>query len=73
MLRALDHFQAAGIAFDLRMTAGLDVIAAKRGADGKWPRQAAIPGKVHFVMEPPRKPGRWNTLIALRVLRAYAP
>ena len=71
VLRALDYFRAAAVPFDPHMTAGLGAIEAKQRADGKWPRQAALPGKVHFVMEPARAPGRWNTLIALRVLNVY--
>jgi hypothetical protein len=34
------------------MAAGLAAIIAKRWTDGKWPHQATLPGKVHFVMEP---------------------
>jgi len=39
--------------------------------DGSWPLQAAHPGQVHFEMEPTGQPSRWNTLLALRVLRFY--
>ncbi len=73
VLRALDHFQEAEIAFDPRMEDALDAIDSRRRADGRWPRMAALPGKVHVVMEPPRGPGRWATLLALRVLAAYRP
>ena len=71
VLRALDFFRSAKVAYDPRMDAALSAITARRRSDGKWPRQAALPGKVHFVMEPPRGPSLWNTLLALRVLRAY--
>lgn len=71
ILRSLDYFQAAQIPWDSRMQDALDVLLTKRSVDGRWPRQAAHPGKVHFTMEPPRQPSRWNTLIALRVLKAY--
>ncbi|RVT80697.1 hypothetical protein DXV76_20765 [Rhodobacteraceae bacterium CCMM004] len=70
-LRALDYFRDAGVPLDRRMSDALDEVSARRRPDGKWPRYAAIPGKVHFVMEPPRRPSRWNTLIALRVAKAY--
>ena len=72
VLKALDYFRDACVPFDPRMKDALSDIAARRRADGKWPRQAALPGKVHFVMEPPRGPSRWNTLIALRVAKVYA-
>lgn len=71
VLKGLDYFRDARVPFDLRMKAGLDAISTRRRPDGKWPRYAALPGKVHFVMEPPRGPSRWNTLIALRVAKTY--
>lgn len=71
VLRALDYFRAAGAPYDNRLQDAIDVLAKKRRSDGLWPRQAALPGKVFFVMEPARGPSRWNTLLALRVLNAY--
>ena len=71
ILRALDHFQTAGAPYDARMQDALDSIADKRGNDGLWRREAAVPGKVFLVLEAPRGPSRWNTLMALRVLKAY--
>lgn len=71
ILRALDHFQTAGAPYDTRMQDALDSVADKRGKDGLWRREAAVPGKVFLVMEAPRGPSRWNTLMALRVLKAY--
>lgn len=73
VLRALDHFRAAGIPWDERMADARGVVVEKRRSDGRWPLQAAWPGEVHFKMEEGRKPSRWNTLIALRVLQAYSP
>lgn len=72
VLKALDYFRDASVPFDRRMKDGLDEIWSRQRPDGKWPRYAALPGKVHFVMEPPRGPSRWNTLLALRVVRAYS-
>ncbi|WP_417410722.1 hypothetical protein [Hoeflea sp.] len=71
ILRALDHFQTAGAPYDARMQDALDSVADKCGKDGLWRREAAVPGKVFLVMEAPRGPSRWNTLMALRVLKAY--
>ena len=73
ILRALDYFRAAGIGRDERMADALDVVHAKRKPDGRWTLPAAHPGQVHFAMEQAGQPSRWVTLIALRVLRAYAP
>ena len=67
ILRALDHFRAAGVS-DPRLADALEVLRGKRRPDGRWPMQAKHPGAVHFVMEKAGGPGRWNTLRALRVL-----
>jgi hypothetical protein len=71
ILRCLDHFQAAGVPWDDRMEDAMHVLTSKRRRDGRWPVQAAHAGKVHFKMEEARQPSRWNTLMRLRVLKAY--
>jgi hypothetical protein len=73
ILRALDHFRTAGVPWDDRMTDALNVLLSKRRPDGRWRLPAAHLGQTHFVMEEAGEPSRWNTLIALRVLRAYRP
>ena len=71
ILRALDYFQAAKVAYDPRMQPALDVLKKKQRADGTWPVQAKHPGQVHFDMEQTGAPSRWNTLRALRVLKHF--
>lgn len=71
ILRALEYLRNAGIAWDERMRPALEVLLKKRRRDGRWPLQARHPGQVHFEMEKPGQPSRWNTLRALRVLRQY--
>lgn len=71
ILRALDHFQEAAIEWDDRMSDAIEVLLSKRSANGRWPLQAKIPGKVHFDMEKAGQSSRWNTLRALRVLKQY--
>ena len=71
VLRCLDYFRAARIPWDNRMTDALEVVLSKQKADGRWLSEAAHPGKVHMLMEKPRTPSRWNTLLSLRVLRKY--
>ncbi len=71
ILRALDYFQAARAGYDERMGDALEVLMGKRRNDGTWPSQMRQPGEVFFEMEQTGKPGRWNTLKALRVLKAY--
>jgi len=71
ILRALEYFQNANIAYNARMQPALDMLLQKRRADGTWPVQAKHPGQVHFDMEQTGSPSRWNTLRALRVLNHY--
>ncbi|MFZ2357880.1 MAG: hypothetical protein WA040_00910 [Anaerolineae bacterium] len=71
ILRALDYFRSMDADYDPRMQDALDVLLHKRRKDGAWPLQAKHPGQVHFDMETPGQPSRWNTLRALRVLRRF--
>ena len=64
ILRALDWFQYAGIEWDDRMKAAIEVLLEKRNKAGSWNLQAAHPGQVHFKMEETGKPSRWITLRA---------
>ncbi len=72
ILRALDYFRAAQCPYDARMDDAMEVLTRKRRADGRWPLQAKHPGQVHFDMEKPGGPSRWNTLRALRVLAHFS-
>ena len=69
--RALDYFQEAGYDWDERMQPAIDVIMDKRNKNGTWNMQAKHPGQVHFEMEKAGRPGRWNTLRVLRVLKHF--
>ena len=71
ILRALDYFRHSGAEWDERMRAAADYILSKRRPDGSWNQMAKHPGEQHFEMEKAGKPGRWNTLIALRVLKYF--
>ncbi len=71
ILRALDFFRFSKQAWDSRMQDSIEVLWSKRNKLGTWNMQAAHTGQQHFVMEPAGKPGRWNTLRALRVLKHY--
>jgi hypothetical protein len=71
VLRALDHFQYAGLKWDDRMQPAVDVLIKKRNKDGTWNLQANHSGKLHFEMEKVGKPSRWNTLLALRTLKHF--
>lgn len=69
VLRALDHLRDAGVRPDERAKEGIDLVASKRGDDGRWLLDKTHRGDVHFHMEAEGEPSRWNTLRALRVLR----
>jgi len=69
ILRALDYFRHSGTTWDERMKPAIDILLKKRNSDLTWNLQAHHPGQVHFEMERPGEPSRWNTLRALRVLK----
>ena len=71
ILRALEYFRAAGVAYDPRMEDAIAVLLKKRRSDGTWPLQARHPGRTHFEMEQTGAASRWNTLRALRVLKHF--
>jgi hypothetical protein len=70
-LRALDHFAYIGAPYDERMGKALKLILKKRLKDGRWKLNAKYPGQSHFDMEKAGQVSRWNTLLALRVLKKY--
>jgi len=71
VLRALDYFQSAQVPYDPRMNDALELLTKKRTKDGFWKLAAKHSGQTHFEMEKAGQPSRWNTLRALRVLKAY--
>ncbi len=71
ILRAMDYFQYTGLKWDNRMTEALSYLKKKQNKDGTWNMQAAHSGQLHFAMESPGKPSRWNTLRMLRVLKHF--
>jgi hypothetical protein len=72
VLRALDHFRAAGAPPDPRLDEAMELLRSKRQPGGAWLLENTHPGATHFAMEDgDGRPSRWNTLRALRVLRWY--
>lgn len=53
---------------DQRFCDGIALLKDKRKKDGKWLMMRGPSGRIFFEMEQAGKPGRWNTLRALRVL-----
>ena len=71
ILRALDYFQKSEAKYDPRMDDALQILLEKRLPDGRWRLQGKHPGAMHFDMEKPGQPSRWNTLRALRSLKKF--
>jgi hypothetical protein len=69
ILRALDYFRAAAAPRDERLSEAIERLRGKRRPDGRWYLEHRYPGRYWFQMEAIRRPSRWNTLRALRVLR----
>ncbi|MBU0763294.1 MAG: hypothetical protein KJ607_00500 [Bacteroidetes bacterium] len=69
IMRCLDYAQDAGCKRDERFSDAMDILKKKQKKDGRWPLQGKHTGRVHFDMEAPGKPSRWNTLRALRILK----
>jgi hypothetical protein len=73
ILWGLDYLRRAGVAPDARTAEAIDLVRQKRDDQGRWPLENRHPGPVHFELESPGEPSRWNTLRALRVLRWVEP
>jgi hypothetical protein len=74
VLRALDYFRAAAILTgagpDPRLGEAVDYVRSRRLADGTWPLDWSLAGRVWFEVDDGQgKPSRWVTLRAMRVLR----
>jgi hypothetical protein len=69
VLRGLDYFRVVFPTPDDRCAEVLELVADKRGRDGRWALENSHQGPTHFEMEGPDGfPSRWNTLRAKRVL-----
>lgn len=68
-LKGLDYFVDAGAKRDKRAADALELLEKVQDKDGLWPQHRTQAGKYYFQFETPGKPGRGNTLRALRVLR----
>ncbi len=70
VLRALDYIRSTPAITDERLDDPLSVLRGRRKPNGRWPVEKRISGVTLFDMEPMGKDSRWNTLRALRVLKA---
>ncbi len=72
VLRGLEYLRRAG-APDERVAEAIDLVASKRGVDGRWLLEVRYPGIMPVeIDEGEGRPSRWITLRALRVLDWYS-
>jgi len=69
--RALEYFATAGRSYDARMQEAIDLVI-KGMQKGFINKGSQYSGRLHFQLES-TKAGRFNTLRALIILKAYAP
>jgi hypothetical protein len=71
VLRGLDYMRLTPAISDDRAVDAIDLLRGRRKPNGRWPLQRRIPGTLLVEMEKPGQESRWNTLRALRILRAF--
>ncbi len=72
VLRGLAYLRRASAVPDERVSEAIDLVASKRGSDGRWLLEVQYPGEMPVAMdEDEGQPSRWITLRALRVLKWY--
>lgn len=70
VLRGLDYMREAPEIGDARLADPIALLESRRGNNGRWVTEKRIPGVTFFDMERFGGESRWNTLRALRVLKA---
>jgi hypothetical protein len=70
VLRGMDYLRHTPALNDERASDALALLRDACRPNGRWPLQSRIPGTLLVEMEKPGGESRWNTLRALRILRA---
>jgi hypothetical protein len=70
VLRGLDYMRSTRHVGDSRLEDAIELLKSRRKPNGRWPVEKRIAGITFFDMEQPGGDSRWNTLRALRVLKA---
>lgn len=70
VLRGLNYIRTTRFIGDPRLEDAIHLLETQRKPNGRWPVEKRIPGITFFDMEKPGNESRWNTLRALRVLKA---
>ncbi|MFB0523084.1 MAG: hypothetical protein ACETV1_04900, partial [Candidatus Bathyarchaeia archaeon] len=71
VLRGLDVLTKLGYIEDERLSDALQLLLQKRHPDGTWILESAPTGRMQANIETVRKPSKWITPIALRVLKRF--
>ena len=69
VLQNLESLTSFGYGADPRLAAAMDLVSSKQDGDGRWKMEYTYNGKTWVDIEEKRKPSKWVTLRALRVLR----
>lgn len=69
VLQNLEVLTALGYGEDSRLKPALEMLLAKRDADGRWSLEYTYNGKTWVDVEVKGKPSKWVTLRAMRVLK----
>ncbi len=69
VLQNLETLTSFGYGTDPRLAEAMDLVSSKQDREGRWKMQYTYNGKTWVDMEEKRKPSKWVTLRALRVLR----
>jgi hypothetical protein len=70
ILQIAEALAGLGLINDRRLSKTLDLIRSKQDELGRWPLEYDYPGKTWIDFGEKRKPNKWVTLRALRVLQA---
>lgn len=72
VLRGLDYFRSADGLRNERLDEAIGLVEARRHQNGRWPMNRLHADRLGFELEPEvGRASRWNTLRAMRVLRAW--
>jgi hypothetical protein len=72
VLRGLDYLRRCSEITDPRLDDPIALLVSRRRENGQWPVEKRIPGKTLVEFERMGGDSRWNTLRALRVVKARA-
>jgi hypothetical protein len=73
VLQVLEVVSGLGLGADPRLRNGVNLLLGKQDEQGRWSMEYSYNGKMWIDVETPKKPSKWVTLRALRVLQQVYP